>query len=98
MTESARREPIDCPRCGKPVAPDQDWCLNCGEAARTKLIAAPDWRRPIAVLAALVALSLAALAVAYVDLTNDPTPPKVTPVPTTRTYTVPATTSTTPTP
>ena len=83
------RGSIDCPRCGKPVTPAQDWCLNCGAAARTNIVAARDWRRPIAALAALVALSLAALAVAYVDLTNDPEPPTVTPVTTIRTVTIP---------
>jgi hypothetical protein len=85
------RGSIDCPRCGKPVAPAQDWCLSCGAAARTNIVAARNWRRPIAALATLVGLSLAALAVAYVDLTNDPEPPTVTPVTTVQTVTAPTT-------
>jgi hypothetical protein len=90
-----QRGPIACPRCGETVAPDQDWCLNCGAAARTKIVPAPDWRKPVAVLATLLVLSLVAISVAYVDLTNDPTPPKVVPVPTVKTVTAPAPTTTT---
>jgi hypothetical protein len=26
-----------CPRCGRPLAAEQDWCLECGAAARTVL-------------------------------------------------------------
>jgi ribosomal protein L37E len=92
-----RRESIDCPRCGKPVQADQDWCLNCGAAARTRLLRSPNWRRPLTVLAILAALSLAAFAVSFVDLTNDPTPPKVTPVDTIKTVTATTPTTTTPT-
>lgn len=91
MTEpTRRRQSLDCPRCGKPVQAAQDWCLSCGAAARTRLLRSPNWRRPLAVLAILAALSLVAFAVSFVDLTEDPTPPKVTPVNTIKTVTVPA--------
>ena len=66
---------IACPRCGQPVGPDQDWCLNCGAAARTRLAPTPNWRLPIAGLALVVALAGVALAVAFVTLTgNSDTP------------------------
>ena len=95
---------IRCPRCSAPVGPDQDWCLECGAAARTRLAATPNWRLPIIVLAIVVVLAGAGLAVAFVALTNDnsattpatapavATEPTATPPPTT-----PPTTST-PTP
>lgn len=78
---------LDCPRCGAPVPPGQDWCLSCGAAARTRVVRSPDWRRPTAALAALAALSLAALAVAFVQLTDDPAPPRLVTVTTTPTVT-----------
>jgi hypothetical protein len=53
------------------VAPEQDWCLACGDAARTRLAPTPSWRAPIAILALVVALAGLALAIAFVDLTSD---------------------------
>jgi hypothetical protein len=64
---------IRCPRCNAPVGPDQDWCLECGAAARTRLAATPNWRVPIIVLALVILLAGAGLAVAFVALTNDST-------------------------
>ena len=51
-----------CPMCGAPLRGEQDWCLSCGAAARTRLAATPNWRAPIAVLAILAALALGVLA------------------------------------
>jgi hypothetical protein len=62
---------IRCPRCNAPVGPDQDWCLECGAAARTRLAATPNWRVPIIVLAIVAVLAGAGLAVAFVALTDD---------------------------
>ncbi|MEA2340278.1 MAG: hypothetical protein QOG11_355, partial [Solirubrobacteraceae bacterium] len=45
--------PIACPSCGVTVQPDQDWCLTCGAAARTRLAPTPNWRVLVAALAAL---------------------------------------------
>jgi hypothetical protein len=83
----ATREPMPlrCPRCGAHVAPEQDWCLECGAPARTRLAPTPNWRLPIAVTAAVVVLALVALSIAFVALTRDD-------------GTVPATTATTPPP
>jgi hypothetical protein len=62
---------IRCPRCQAPVAPDQDWCLECGAAARTRLAATPNWRLPVAALALVAVLAGLGLAVAFVALTDD---------------------------
>lgn len=75
-----------CPRCGADLAPDQEWCLTCGTAARTVLAPPPSWRLPIALLATIVVLCGAALAWALVELTeNDAevTASKIEPVTTT---------------
>ncbi len=69
---------LRCPRCGEVLAPDQDWCLRCGDPARTVIAPTPRWRRPIVALLALAALALGILAAAFVALTNDdPPPPQV---------------------
>ncbi len=108
MTAEPPQEPpaptgtIACPRCGSPVPEDQDWCLECGYAARTVVQPTPRWRIPVAVAAIVAALALAGLAVAFVDLTEDPTvvsAPATTAVPTATTppvTTVPTPTTTTP--
>ena len=46
---------IACPRCATLIGPDQDWCLDCGAPARTRLAPTPNWRVPVAVLAVVVA-------------------------------------------
>lgn len=60
-----------CPLCGAPLRPEQEWCLRCGAAARTRLAAAPNWKPRIAALAVLIALSLGVLAAALVKLAGD---------------------------
>ena len=67
------RRAIACPRCGATVAPGQDWCLECGAAARTRLAPTPNWHAPVAVIAVVVLLAGAGLAAAFVALTNDST-------------------------
>ena len=57
-----------CPLCGTALDPEQEWCLRCGAAARTRLAASPSWKTPVIVLAVLVALSLGVLAAALVTL------------------------------
>ena len=65
---------IACPRCATVIGPDQDWCLDCGAPARTRLVPTPNWRAPVAVLAVIVVLAGIALAIAFVSLTNDSEP------------------------
>jgi hypothetical protein len=57
-----------CPLCRTPLHPEQEWCLHCGAAARTRLAASPRWKGLIAALAVVVALSLGVLAAALVKL------------------------------
>jgi hypothetical protein len=95
---------MSCPRCAAPVGPDQDWCLACGAAARTRLAPTPNWRAPVVALAVVVLLACIALVAAFVVLTNDDAPPAATTAappaataaPPAATTAPPATTATTP--
>jgi hypothetical protein len=62
---------IRCPRCSAPVAGDQDWCLECGAPARTRLAQTPNWRLPTVAIGAIVLIAGALLAFAFVKLTSD---------------------------
>jgi hypothetical protein len=92
-----------CPLCGAPLDPEQDWCLNCGAAARTRLAATPNWRAPAATVAVIAVLALGVLAAALVKLAggsgSSTTPPVTTTVTTPAaapTPTAPGATSTAP--
>jgi hypothetical protein len=63
-----------CPLCGAPLHPAQEWCLNCGAAARTRLAASPNWKAPISALAVVVVLALGVLAAALVELAGGSSP------------------------
>ncbi len=60
-----------CPLCGSALYRDQDWCLRCGAAARTRLAASPNWGPPAAALAVVVVLALGVLAASLVKLAGD---------------------------
>ena len=62
---------IHCPRCASPIGPDQDWCLECGAPARTRLAQTPNWRLPTVAIGAVVQVAGALHAFAFVRLTND---------------------------
>jgi len=57
-----------CPLCGGQLHSEQEWCLRCGAAARTRLAAAPNWRGPAIAVAVIVAISLGVLAASLVKL------------------------------
>lgn len=59
-----------CPLCGAPLRRDQDWCLRCGAAARTRLAAPPKWKLLVVSLATIVAIALAVLVAALVKLSG----------------------------
>ncbi|HEY4896070.1 MAG TPA: zinc ribbon domain-containing protein [Solirubrobacteraceae bacterium] len=65
-----------CPLCGSPLHPEQEWCLRCGAAARTRLAASPNWKAPVAGILVVLALSLGVLAAALVKLAGDTGPGK----------------------
>ena len=46
-----------CPRCDARMAPQQDWCLQCGAAATTRIVAPPDWRLAVAIVLGVVAVA-----------------------------------------
>lgn len=89
-----------CPLCGAPLHPEQEWCLRCGAAARTRLAASPNWRAPLLGAIVVAVLSLGVLAAALVKLAGDSgpgRPPTTTTVTTTPPAALSATTPTTPT-
>jgi hypothetical protein len=63
-----------CPLCAAPLHPEQEWCVRCGAAARTRLAASPNWKGPTAALAAVAALSLGVLVAALVALAGGSSP------------------------
>jgi sporulation related protein len=84
-----------CPRCGAPMTDEQEWCLACGAAVGTRIVAAPGWRAPIVLAGVIATVAAIAIAVAIIQLADDtdrveppataeatPTPPAATPAPT----------------
>ncbi|HEX5309593.1 MAG TPA: hypothetical protein VFW38_11000 [Solirubrobacteraceae bacterium] len=57
-----------CPLCGGPLQAEQDWCLRCGAAARTRLAAPPKWKLLVFSLVGVMVLALAVLIAALVEL------------------------------
>lgn len=79
-----------CPLCGAPLDPRQEWCLNCGAAARTRLAAPTNWKAPIVAIAVIATLALGVLAAALVKLSGgSSTPTTLAPVTRTVTTTTP---------
>ena len=60
-----------CPRCGNDLTPQQEWCLNCGADVTSTIAAPPNWRGPVALVAALLAIAALALVLALVELADD---------------------------
>ncbi len=60
-----------CRTCGAPMEPGQDWCLECGTAAKGTLGQRPGWRAARTVLALTALLVLGAAAASYAALTDD---------------------------
>lgn len=71
VAAKAPAAPVEaCPLCGVPLKSEQDWCLRCGAAARTRLAAPPKWKALVTALLIVVAISLAVLIVALVKLSG----------------------------
>jgi septal ring-binding cell division protein DamX len=78
---------------------EQEWCLACGAAVGTRVVAAPGWRAPLIIAAVIATIAAIAIAIAIIQLADDtdqvaqqptataqPTPtapPATTPTPTT---------------
>jgi ribosomal protein L40E len=58
-----------CISCGAKLAPDQEYCLECG--ARQSARATPEWRRPLIAAAVTMALAALVLAFAYERMRDD---------------------------
>jgi hypothetical protein len=86
----------NCAHCGTPLAPGQDWCLQCGAGAPGSLSSrTPTWRSAAVILTTLAVLVAGAATAAYAALNkSNGTPPAATTV--AEATTAPATTPTTP--
>jgi hypothetical protein len=60
-----------CPRCEAPLAPEQDWCLECGTAVTTRVARRPGWGVPVAIVIVTLAVAGAALFVTIGLLEDD---------------------------
>jgi rRNA maturation protein Nop10 len=57
-----------CPLCGGALRAEQDWCLRCGAAARTRLAAPPRWKPLVISLLTIAVVALGVLVAALVKL------------------------------
>jgi hypothetical protein len=64
-------EELKCPRCGAHLAPRQDWCLECGAAATTRVLPPPGWGLPTVIVGFAVLLAAAAFATTVTVLSRD---------------------------
>ena len=60
-----------CPRCGAAMTDEQEWCLACGAAVGTRVVAAPGWRGPLILSGALALIAAIAIAIAIIQLADD---------------------------
>jgi hypothetical protein len=63
-----------CPRCQSPLAPEQDWCLQCGEAQPGRLAGLPGKRAAATVMALTTLIVGGAVAASYAALSDHPAP------------------------
>lgn len=85
-----------CPRCGSTLTAQQEWCLECGADVSSTIAAPPSWRGPVALVGGLLAIALAALILALVELAGDAEqvgPQAATPTPTTTVVPTPESTT-----
>jgi hypothetical protein len=57
-----------CPECGSGAAPEQDWCLECGaqlDEPRAR------WQQPVAIMASVALIFVAAIALALSEVAKD---------------------------
>jgi hypothetical protein len=69
---------LTCASCHAEMAPEQDWCLNCGAAAASgRLGEKPGWRAFSTIAALTIVLVLGAAAASYAALSSDKRGPAV---------------------
>ena len=62
---------LRCPHCGAQLAPDQDWCLECGAAATTRILRPPSWKLAAAIVLGVVAVVVVAVVIVVNALSGD---------------------------
>jgi hypothetical protein len=62
---------FSCEVCGAGMQRGQDWCLECGAAARGRLGARPGWRAAFTVVGLTLLLVCGAVLASYAALTSD---------------------------
>ena len=60
-----------CPQCQAPLAPEQDWCLECGTDVSTRIARPPGWGLPVAIVAVTLAVVAAVAVIALSALQDD---------------------------
>ena len=70
-TTAAPSSQLRCRHCGASLAPDQDWCLECGAAATTRILRPPSWKLAAGIVLGVVALVVVAVAIAVNGLSGD---------------------------
>jgi hypothetical protein len=73
---------------------EQEWCLACGAAVGTRVVAAPGWRAPLIITGVLAVIAAVAIAVAIIQLADDTDQVAQNPAPTVTPTPPPATTPT----
>jgi hypothetical protein len=68
-----------CPKCQTPLAPEQDWCLQCGEAQPGRLASLPGKRAVATVLSLATLMVGGAVAASYAALNHDSPAPATAP-------------------
>jgi septal ring-binding cell division protein DamX len=74
---------LRCPRCGANLARDQDWCLECGAAATTRILRPPSWKLAVAIVLGVVAAVVVAVVIVVNALSGDARRAAATPATTT---------------
>src|SRR5262249_12730013 len=69
--ESAVARSFPCQTCGAPMAPGQDWCLECGTAAPGRLGRRPGMRTATTVVGLTLALVAGAVTAGYAAISGD---------------------------
>ncbi len=65
------RTELRCARCRTRLAPGQDWCLGCGAAANTRVLAPPSWKLATATILGVLAAVAVGVVLLVTSLSSD---------------------------